>query len=60
MRACFGPLQVTLKNTYLRGGTLIYQRAVPKDLQDRYPGKTIKHDLRTADIAKAARLVPPA
>lgn len=57
MRACFGPLQVTLKNTYLRGGTLIYQRAVPKDLQDRYPGKTIKHDLKTADLAKAARLV---
>jgi hypothetical protein len=36
---------------------LIYQRAIPKDLQVRYPGKTIKHDLKTADLAKAARLV---
>lgn len=57
MQASFGPLQVTLKYTYLRGGTLIYQRAVPKDLQDRYPGKTIKQDLKTADLAKATRLV---
>jgi integrase len=57
MRASFGPLSVTLKNTYLRGGTLIFQRAVPKDLQDRYPGKTIKHDLKTAELAKAARMV---
>ncbi|MES2974364.1 MAG: hypothetical protein V4757_12195 [Pseudomonadota bacterium] len=50
MHLTLGFLQVTLKYTYPRGGTIIYQRAVPKHLQDRYPGKTVKHDLKTADV----------
>ncbi|MDP3864910.1 MAG: tyrosine-type recombinase/integrase [Rhodoferax sp.] len=50
---------MTLKNTYQRhpGGPIVYQRAVPSDLRDRYSGKTIKHDLKTADIAHAAKQV---
>lgn len=59
MHQTFGPLQVTLKNTYQRspGGPIVYQRAVPSDLRDRYSGKTVKHDLKTADIALAAKQV---
>lgn len=52
-----GPLQVKIKYTYTRGNTTFYQRAVPVDLQDRYAGKTIKQDLKTADPIKVARLV---
>ena len=52
-----GPLQVKIKYTYTRGNTTFYQRAVPIDLQDRYAGKTIKQDLKTADPIKVARLV---
>lgn len=57
MRFTFGSLQVTIKHTYRRGATTIYQRAVPTDLRGRYPGATIKHDLKTADPLKVARLV---
>jgi len=55
----FGPVHVTLKNTYQRspGGPIIYQRAIPSDLRSSYPGKTVKHDLKTTDIAEAARAV---
>lgn len=48
---------MTLKNAYQRGGTIIYQRAVPSKLRDRYPGATIKHDLKTSDLALASRKV---
>jgi hypothetical protein len=48
---------VTLKYTYPRGGTIIYQRAVPKHLWQRYPGRTGKHDLKTANLAQAERAV---
>lgn len=59
MRMTFGPIHVTLKNTYQRhpGGPIVYQRAVPSDLRDRYSGKTIKLDLKTSDLAKAAKKV---
>lgn len=57
MRLSLGPLQVTIKYTYPRGKTTIYQRAVPTDLRDRYPGATIKRDLKTTDPIKVARLV---
>ena len=57
MRLSFGPLQVTIKYTYPRGKTTIYQRAVPTDLRTRYPGPTIKRDLKTTDPVKVARLV---
>lgn len=33
------------------------RRAVPSDLRNRYTGKTVKHDLKTSDITKAAKLV---
>ncbi|MDP3192613.1 tyrosine-type recombinase/integrase [Rhodoferax sp.] len=37
--------------------SIIYQRGVPSDLRDRYPGKMHKHDLKTSDITKAAPMV---
>lgn len=57
MHVALGPLQVTIKYTYPRGKTTIYQRAVPTDLRDRYPGATIKEDLKTTDPVKVARMV---
>lgn len=57
MHLTLGFLHVTLKYTYPRGGTIIYQRAVPKSLWQRYPGKTVKHDLKTADLTEAERAV---
>lgn len=57
MRMSFGFLKLKLPYTYLRGKTIIYQRSVPTDLQDRYKGRTVKHDLKTADWAIAARKV---
>ncbi len=57
MHLTLGFLQVTLKYTYPRGGTIIYQRAVPKSLWNRYPGKTVKHDLKTSDLREAERAV---
>lgn len=62
MRMTFGPIHVTLKYTYPRdpkdpGSSIVYQRGIPSDLRDRYSGKSVKHDLKTSDIAKAAKLV---
>lgn len=57
MRFALGPLRVTIKYTYPRGSTTVYQRAVPTDLRDRYPGATIKHVLKTTDPVQVARLV---
>ncbi|WP_169168302.1 tyrosine-type recombinase/integrase [Acidovorax sp. SRB_24] len=48
---------MTIKYTYPRGKTTIYQRAVPTDLRPRYPGATIKRDLKTTNPIKVARLV---
>lgn len=57
MRFFSGPLDVTIKYTFSRGHTTYYQRAVPTDLLGRYPGKTIKIDLKTSDPVAVARLV---
>lgn len=57
MHVALGPLQVTIKYTYSRGKTTINQRAVPTDLRDRYPGATVKQDLKTTDPVKVARMV---
>ena len=57
MHMTFGFLQVTLKYSYRRGNTIIYQRAVPTDLRTRYPGATVKHDLKTSDISIAEKAV---
>ena len=57
MLLTLGPLQVKIKYTYTRGKTTLYQRAVPSDLHDRYPGKTIERDLKTADPIRVARMV---
>lgn len=57
MLLSLGPLRVTIKYTYRRGATTIYQRAVPTDLRDRYPGATIKQVLKTTDPVQVARLV---
>lgn len=50
-------LKVSVRNAYLRRGVFYYQRAVPKDLADKYPGKIIKLNLKTADPIAAARKV---
>lgn len=57
MRLSLGPLRVTIKYTYPRGSTTVYQRAVPTDLRDRYPGATVKQVLQTTDPVQVARLV---
>lgn len=57
MHLTLGFLKVTLKYTYPRGGTIIYQRPVPKPLWQRYPNKNIKHDLKTVDLVEAERAV---
>ena len=57
MHMTFGLLSVTLKNTYRRGNTIIYQRAVPAKLAGRYSGKTVKHDLKTSDLTVAEKAV---
>lgn len=57
MRLSFGPLQLTIKYTYPRGETTIFQRAVPADLKSRYPGRTIKIDLKTQNPVQVTRLV---
>lgn len=57
MQLALGSLRVTIKYTYPRGNSVIFQRPVPTDLRDRYPGKTIKKDLKTNDPLKVARLV---
>ncbi|MDO3559588.1 DUF6538 domain-containing protein [Ralstonia pseudosolanacearum] len=54
MRSTIGVLRVTLKYAFRRGNIIYYQRPVPKDLQDRYPGKLIKVSLGTGDIRAAA------
>ena len=56
MHISLGLLQVTIKYTYPRGRTTIYQRAIPTDLRDRYPGANFKQDLKTADPIKVARM----
>ncbi len=57
MQLSLGPLRVTIKYTYVRGDTTIYQRAIPTDLRDRYPGKTVKRVLKTTDPVQVARWV---
>lgn len=57
MHMTFGLLKVTLKNTYRRGNTIMYQRAVPAKLAGRYSGKTVKHDLKTSDLTIAEKAV---
>jgi len=52
-----GVLRVTLKHAFLRGGVIYYQRAIPKDLQDRYPAKLIKTSLETGDVVEAKRKI---
>lgn len=53
----FGLLSVTLKNTFRRGNTIYYQRAIPTKLAGRYSGKTVKHDLKTSDLTVAEKAV---
>ena len=49
---------MTIRYTYTRqSGEFIYQRTVPRDLIDRYPGRTVKVPLKTADPIRAARAV---
>lgn len=59
MQMTIGPLTLTLKYTDIRKdtGSIVYQRPVPRALLDRFPGKLIKHDLKTKDMVQAAKLV---
>ncbi len=56
------PLQVPLKYAYPHnpkdpGSNIVYQRPVPADVMDRYLGKTIKHDLKTANIMPSCKQI---
>ncbi|MFJ4053170.1 DUF6538 domain-containing protein [Pseudomonas sp. NPDC089743] len=57
MKASFDPLQVNLRYTYSRKGTLDYQRPIPKELQPRYGKKLVKVKLKSADVLLASREV---
>lgn len=48
---------MTLPHSYSRNGIIYYQRAVPKDLQDRYPHKLLKINLNTGDIVRAEKCI---
>ncbi len=56
MQVTLGPLTLKLKYTVVRKdtGNIVYERPVPKALQQHYSGKLIKQDLRTKDWATAA------
>ena len=56
MQLAFGTLKITLAKTYQHGNALYYQRHVPTPLRDRYPVKILKHNLKTLDPIKAAKL----
>lgn len=58
MQIIFGNvLKVSVRNTYLRKGLFYYQRAIPRDLRDKYPSSRIKINLETSDPIAAARKV---
>lgn len=57
MQMTLGVLSVKLKHAFRRGGVIYYQRAIPKDLQDRYPAKLIKISLETGDLLTAKRKI---
>lgn len=57
MKLTLGVLHVTLKHSFTRGGVIYYQRAIPKDLQDRYPTKLIKISLETGDVLIAKKKI---
>lgn len=50
----FGPMVVTVKNTYTHGNAVYYQRHIPADLRGRYPSKIIKRKLGPTTMAPAA------
>jgi len=52
-----GVLSVKLKHAFRRGGVIYYQRAIPKDLQDRYSAKLVKTSLETDDLITAKRKI---
>lgn len=57
MQTTLGILRVTLRYSYVHGNQIYFQRAVPKDLLDRYPAKMVKVNLRTSDVRVAARKI---
>lgn len=50
----FGPMAVTVKNTYTHGQAVYYQRHVPADLRGRFPSKIIKRKLGPVTMTPAA------
>lgn len=54
MRFRFGPMVVTVKNTYTHGQAVYYQRHIPADLHPRYPTKIIKRKLGPVSMPPAA------
>ena len=51
-------IKLQIKNCFLRGDTIYWQRKVPKDLEDRYSGsKLIKVNLKTNDLSRASKQV---
>lgn len=57
MKMTLGVLRVTLKHAFRRGGVIYFQRAIPKDLQERYASKLLKTSLGTNDVLLAKRKI---
>lgn len=57
MNTTIGILRVKLRYSYVRNGTIYYQRAVPEDLQDRYGMARVKVKLDAADLRGSARQI---
>ena len=49
MRFAFGPIKISVKNTYVHGQSVYYQRHVPADLRDPCNARIIKRNLGPQD-----------
>ncbi|MFM0347661.1 phage integrase [Paraburkholderia sp. RL17-347-BIC-D] len=57
MQIRLGALTLILKHSYQRGNTFYFQRPIPRDLQQHYGKKLVKINLKTSDVALAARKI---
>lgn len=55
LKTRIGILSVTIPHTYPRGKTTYWQRAIPKDLRERYGAATVKAKLRSTGVVQMAR-----
>jgi integrase len=57
LNSTLGILRVKLRYSYVRNGTIYYQRAVPENLQARYGMARVKLKLDPADLRSVARQI---